>query len=394
MKPTILFQALLFLAYQSVMSQANTEVYVVDLSLTNDKVTIGSPKNISENEGYDNQPSFYDDTTVLFASSKNGQTDIRMVNLSTNEDIWVTNTPFGSEYSPKRIPDSKDISAVRLDTSGLQRLYEYRIKSGKSEEILKDAKVGYYAWIDKHLMINTQLTGIGMNLVLSNLKESINFDVQANVGRSLQAIPNSSRISFVKPTEERNQLWSFDPNTGEIKGITSFKGSQDFCWLPNGILVTGYKNSLYQYNPEGNATWEVLHSFEDADLQQLTRLAVNASGTKLALVSEVSPAFYVDKQLEAYNSRNIDEFLATYADDVELYDFPNQKIATGHDEMRTMYQSFFEQTPDLNCTIKSRTILGNKVIDTEYLTVNGENFTAMAIYELENGKIAKVTFLR
>ena len=35
--------------------------------------------------------------------------------------------------------------------------------------------------------------------------------------------------------------------------------------------------------------------------------------------------------------------------------------------MRKGYASFFENTPDLNCEIKNRIIIGNKVIDEEYL---------------------------
>ena len=35
----------------------------------------------------------------------------------------------------------------------------------------------------------------------------------------------------------------------------------------------------------------------------------------------------------------------------------------------------------------------NKVIDEEYITANGQNFSAVAIYEVENGTIAKVTFV-
>jgi hypothetical protein len=39
-------------------------------------------------------------------------------------------------------------------------------------------------------------------------------------------------------------------------------------------------------------------------------------------------------------------------------------------------------------------VIGNKVIDEEYITANGNHFSAIAIYEIENGKIAKVTFIR
>ena len=43
--------------------------------------------------------------------------------------------------------------------------------------------------------------------------------------------------------------------------------------------------------------------------------------------------------------------------------------------------------------MKNRIVIGNKVIDKEYITANGDTFSAVAIYEVANGKIAKVTFI-
>jgi hypothetical protein len=110
-------------------------------------------------------------------------------------------------------------------------------------------------------------------------------------------------------------------------------------------------------------------------------------------VSE-NPEIIVQKQLDAYNSRDIETFLDTYSHNVAVYNFPHKLQYEGVAKMRGGYSDFFKSTPDLNCTIKNRIIIGNKVIDEEYLTVNGVNFSAVAIYEVENDKIVKVTFLR
>ncbi|KAA1248186.1 steroid delta-isomerase [Aquimarina sp. RZ0] len=122
-------------------------------------------------------------------------------------------------------------------------------------------------------------------------------------------------------------------------------------------------------------------------------MATNQTGTLLALVSDVSPEHIVQKQLDAYNARNIDAFLDTYADTIKVFKYPNQLQYQGKENMRNGYASFFEKTPDLNCKIKNRIVTGNKVIDEEFLTINGKHYYAVAIYEVENGKIAKVTFL-
>ena len=110
--------------------------------------------------------------------------------------------------------------------------------------------------------------------------------------------------------------------------------------------------------------------------------------------SESNPENIVQKQLEAYNERDIDAFMATYTDDVKLYNFPKNLTTDGILEMRKGYTEFFTSTPDLQCEIKNRIVIGNKVIDEEQVMANGNIFYAVAIYEVENGKIAKVTFLR
>lgn len=102
----------------------------------------------------------------------------------------------------------------------------------------------------------------------------------------------------------------------------------------------------------------------------------------------------VQRQVNAYNARNIDAFLDTYSDDVELYNFPNQLISNGKDQMKKRYENFFTATPNLYCEIVTRMLIGNKVIDQEKVRAGKETLRAAAVYEIQNGKIKKVTFVR
>ncbi len=110
--------------------------------------------------------------------------------------------------------------------------------------------------------------------------------------------------------------------------------------------------------------------------------------------SSESPVEIVQKQLDAYNNRDIDAFLATYAENVEVYNYPHIPQYTGQETMRNSYEGFFQSTPDLHCAIKTRLVINNKVIDLEDVTINGKQYPFIAIYEVENDKISKVTFVR
>jgi len=504
-----LLLASFILAATVIYSQPNTEIFLVDISEANGKISFSNLKNISNNEGYDNQPSFYDDNAILFSSTRNGQTDIAKHDIPSGKISWLTDTAGGSEYSPLRIPGSDDVSAIRLDSTGLQRLYRYSISKGKSELIRKDAKVGYHIWYSKDILVNTILVDNRMDLVVSNFNDEIDYGVGQKVGRSLHKIPNTEQISYISKEAGNTAVLSLNPVTGEttaLHGLPEY--INDICWLPDGRLIFANGSSIVALNPESEEKPSTVHLFQEKEISNISRMAVSADGKHLAFVSEESPArivqkqvdsynagdldafvncysedvlvrnfpndtlyighkkmranysslspenkvydvevvkriiignkvidqekvdkngkfqqmqvalyevdngkissmtfifddsatsdpeTIVQKQLDHYNNRDIEGFLDTYTEDVELYNFPSEKRSTGKIEMRKGYSDFFESTPDLHCEIKNRIVIANKVIDEEFITANGNNFSAVAIYEVENGKIAKVTFLR
>lgn len=377
-------------------SQADTEIYLFDLNLSIEGIQLTNPKNISNNPGYDNQPSFLGNHTVLFASTRDDQTDVVKFDiLNGSIKTWLTDTPTGGEYSPLKIPEKEAFSAIRLDLDGLQRLYQYELKTGTSEVLLKDLKVGYHVWFNTDIIVCTVLKENRMDLVVANLKNGSTYTVQKNVGRSLHRIPNSNLISYVSKEKEEWTIKSIDPITGSTNFISNTYGkTEDMCWLKDGSILAGAGKAIVMANPNKKVPWQQIMYFPQEEIHSISRLTANDNGTRLAFVSETSPRHIVQKQLEAYNDRDIDSFVSTFSHTIEIFNYPNQLIGKGKDELREMYDSFFNSTPDLKCEIKNRIVYENKVIDEEFLTINGRNFSALAIYEVENGKIAKVTFIQ
>ena len=161
-------------------AQIETEVYLFDMELNNGKPVLSNPKNISNNPGYDNQPSFWDDDSVLFASTRENQTDILQFNVNEGSmSSWLTYTTAGSEYSPLRIPGKNAVSAIRLDVDGLQRLYEYDVETSESEA-LSDLKIGYHVWFDNQILVATVLVENRMDLVVLDLEEHTQKTVYQN----------------------------------------------------------------------------------------------------------------------------------------------------------------------------------------------------------------------
>lgn len=109
-----------------------------------------------------------------------------------------------------------------------------------------------------------------------------------------------------------------------------------------------------------------------------------------------TPEQLVQQQLDGYNARDIDAFLAPYSDDIELYDFPNTLNLKGKEKMKTGYQDFFDKVPELHCELVNRMVMGNTVIDQEKVTGFPDGFVleAIAIYKIKDGKIVTVHFVR
>lgn len=104
----------------------------------------------------------------------------------------------------------------------------------------------------------------------------------------------------------------------------------------------------------------------------------------------------VQAQLEAYNRRDIDAFLNTYASDAKLDDHPQKLLASGPGQMRPAYAQLFRQAPNLKARVSRRIVQGDFVIDQEVVTglPDNQEVTAVAVYEVKGGKVQNVWFVR
>ncbi len=119
----------------------------------------------------------------------------------------------------------------------------------------------------------------------------------------------------------------------------------------------------------------------------------NMTGTEIP--SKTSPEALAQRQLSAYNARDVEAFLEPYSDDVEVYDYPGKLLYTGKARMRERYTGLFAASPNLHCELLGRMVLDNVVIDHEHLTGHRDGVTkAIAIYTVRDGRITRVEFVK
>ena len=107
------------------------------------------------------------------------------------------------------------------------------------------------------------------------------------------------------------------------------------------------------------------------------------------------PEDVVQRQLDAYNARDIDAFTAMWADDAQYFEHPLTLLASGAAAIRERHVVRFTE-PNLYGLLVKRMVVGNMVVDQERVTRTFPEGTGqmdvIAIYEVENDRIVKTWF--
>ncbi len=263
----------------------STDIYLAQMSREKGAVRVLSVANITSREGYDNQPSFTSDgENILFTSIREDlQADIYRYNIRTATTSRAIQSPE-SEYSPVITPHAKAIFVVRVELDSVQRLWQFDLKGMNPRVVVPEVKpVGYFAWANEQIVALFVL-GSPPTLQLASITTGKAEIIEKAIGRSLHKIPGQNSISFVHKVSD--SVWfikRLDIAARTVSSITTtLSQSEDYCWLPDGSLLMGQGEKLFQWKPQGH--WSEVSDLRRFGIQNITRLAVNSAGTHLAIV--------------------------------------------------------------------------------------------------------------
>lgn len=106
----------------------------------------------------------------------------------------------------------------------------------------------------------------------------------------------------------------------------------------------------------------------------------------------MSPEAVVQRQLEAYNARDLERFLAEYSPDVRVFRPPAVEPAiVGREALAAFYATERFSHAGLHAKLLNRMVLGNKVIDHERIAgVFAHEFEVAVVYEVAGEVIRNV----
>ncbi len=180
-------------------------------------------------------------------------------------------------------------------------------------------------------------------------------------------------------------------------GLTSWQILKDATI--NGAKLLDLDDKIGSIEKGKLADMVVLNSNPVEDIQNVTDISLIIKDGNVFEPDEVlkySPEDLAQIQLNAYNERDLEAFLSVYSDDVKVYQFPDKLLYTGKEKMRKNYRGYFEKSPNLHCKLVNRIVEGKYVVDKERVTgARGDNeLKATALYEVADGKIQKVWFMK
>lgn len=271
-----------------------------------DRPSLSGPLRVTDRAGYDNQPAFGPDGSVLYYTSGvaiagGEQTDIRSYRMADGDTATVLRSPE-SEYSPQVMPDGEYLSVVRVELpDSAQRVWRMRPDGRKQRPVMSGVEpVGYYAWLPGDqvgcfILGDPEVEQAPHTLQVGHSGKQRLDVVAARIGRCLQVAPDG-KLAYVDL--ERGMIRSFDPlaRKGEDLAPTlTEEGPHDFVFDARGRIWMGAQGRLYILDPAGDGRWHFASEAsallpDDWALGVFDRMALDPSGTRLALVFERTAA--------------------------------------------------------------------------------------------------------
>lgn len=263
-----------------------TDIFVAPLSVTGDRLAIGTPVQITTWRGYDNQPSFTPDgRSILYTSVREDeQADIYRYDLRARRSARLTRTNPESEYSAVVMPGGKRFSVVRVERDSTQRLWSFALDGSHPRVAVENVKpVGYYAWIDS-AHVAAFVLGRPNALVRVDLHTGQVDTLARNIGRSIARLPDGSGFSYVQMHDSSATLVAMRGSSASDL-VALPRRAEDVVWLRSGVVLASSASKIYAWRA-GDAEWTELADLASRGLTAVSRMAVSPDGRSLAIVAE------------------------------------------------------------------------------------------------------------
>lgn len=301
-----------------------TEVWLAPLDMSAGRFVVGTPTNISNHPGYDNQPSFFaDGASLLFSTEAEGLAETGLgIHAVRHHIASGKNVPLKKVrgFSPTPTPDGKQVRTLREGT-----VWQYDLGGNGARVLLPQVKTaGYFTRMDERrwvLFMNEEQRHIAIwdGNKLTRLVP--------NAVTAPYRIPGEMAVTFVVQEGETAKLLRLDlaDESHRVLATIPFKTGGHHVWTSRGTLLMASANEIREWNPARPDEWPVVHRFREPDLQGITRVALSPAEDRIAVVSVPNDETVLREARDANNK----DFGAAYVRTIGRLDIDGER-ATEH----------------------------------------------------------------
>ncbi len=273
-----------------------SNIYVFDLTYEGDSIVLTKPKFLTyfNENSYNNHPYFVNNEE-LFISAKlpyDAQPDVYQLNLTTNERLRVTATSEG-EYSPRKMPDYYNFSAVRMEfheQDTFLRLWQFPIdRSNNGQPVFRDiANIGYYEWLTSRDLLLFRV-GAPNQLVKADVYSQDMEVIATNPGRCFRNLGNG-RVLFVQKSPQGNTIMQYNTrsygSSSNVQEVApTLTNSEDFAVLYNGTLLMARGSEIFSFRPGTDESWQPFVDLRAYNITNISRIELSPNSSRIAIVA-------------------------------------------------------------------------------------------------------------
>ncbi|TVR82162.1 MAG: hypothetical protein EA409_05330 [Saprospirales bacterium] len=238
--------------------------------------------------GYNNQPKFTADGSLLLSFGIGETTDIILLHPQDGIFERLTQTTE-SEFSPAIHPSNKYLSFVRLENDGVQRVWKVPLDGSSYGSPFTPLKytVGYYQWLQSEKLALFLLEEEGNRLIAWDPVTNEETLLTDRPGRCLDVDSEGNLYYTVIQSQTVRHIHQFNPISGETTRVVRMipDGSEDFCLGPDDILITSADGMIMSYKPGKDAYWIPRFSIPLEDRSRISRIASDKND-RLCIISK------------------------------------------------------------------------------------------------------------
>ncbi len=280
----------LFICFIVKAQLPNTDIWLFKLQTKKQVISIKLGKNITNRNGYDNQPSYSADSKkIYFVSIKEDkQADIYYYDLGSEKIIQLTKT-LESEYSPTEMPDKKSITCVTVlkDSSQViqQLTYHKNNTVSKTIQITNTDSVGYFTFLNTDTFIYYKLTqphSLRYYCISTNEDKWLGYQPI----RGFKAINRYTLIYGLKDTAKVT-FYKYDFILHKSEKYCDYHSTnEDIIWHPEWGLLKSEGLKILRFDTTKNE-WQLLFDLSSYGLKKITRFNFDLKNNYLTVVDNL-----------------------------------------------------------------------------------------------------------